>query len=182
MNPIVRFIRQREPNSTTVLLMKPQSTLEGTSHRHAGGWVRADSHTARTGFLLHPLGGAPRGQAHRATGWLAGGRPCSEQGPRWQEGDALPELRGAGQGVLAYLSEPASAFSVASCPGTASRRAHTRTSSSHCAASCRGKERTGCCCSGLDRKEAGPPLPGGFTAILQQVTGKKGREGQGSWK
>lgn len=57
-------------------------------------------------------------------------------------------LRGAGQGILAYLNEPVSAFSVANYPGTAFRRAHTRTSSSHCAASCGGKEKIGCCCSG----------------------------------
>lgn len=50
--------------------------------------------------------------------------------------------RGAGQGIRAYLNEPVSASLAADCPGTAFRRAHTRTSSSHCAVSYRkGKDR-----------------------------------------
>lgn len=65
-------------------------------------------------------------------------------------------LQQASQGILAYLNEPVSAFSVANYPGTAFRRAHTRTSSSHCAASCRGKEKTGCCCCGWTESRPTP--------------------------
>lgn len=65
-------------------------------------------------------------------------------------------LRGTGQGVLPYLNEPVSASSVASCPGTAFRRAHTHRSSFHCAASCRGKENRSCCCAGWTE---GRPTP-----------------------
>lgn len=55
-----------------------------------------------------------------------------------QEG---PGCAGRGSwGICAYLSEPVSAFSVANYPETAFRRAHTRMSSSRCAASC-GKRR-----------------------------------------
>lgn len=73
MNPIVRFIRQREPNSTTVLLMKLQSTLEGRSHRawvpvmprEPQGSMRIDSsnvHTVRWLFCSMNLEGGFKGQ------------------------------------------------------------------------------------------------------------------------
>lgn len=165
MNPIVRFIRQREPNSTTVLLMKLQSTWEAGSHRALG---------------THDAPGSPGGQrmdpSRRSCGqdgllapgaWRERPRDRADQGPpamgtfalwvgerqagrRWASG-----LRQAGQGTRAYLNEPVSAFSVADCPGTAFRRAHTRTSSSRCAVSCRkGKDRLLPLC--LHRKQAHP--------------------------
>lgn len=84
MNPIVRFIRQREPNSTTVLLMKLQSTLEGRSHR---AWVPV--------MPWEPQGSTRMGSSNVHTvRWLfcsmnlEGG---SDQGTRWTK--VLPGIR-----------------------------------------------------------------------------------------
>lgn len=89
-------------------------------------------------------------------------------------------LRGTGQGVLPYLNEPVSASSAANYPGTAFHRAHTRTSSFHCAASCRGKENRSCCCSGWI--EVRPTPTWGFAAILPAGDRRKGDGGHGRWR
>ena len=89
-------------------------------------------------------------------------------------------LRWAGQGIHAYLSEPVSAFSVADCPGTAFRRAHTRTSSSRCAVSCRkGKDRL--LPLWLHGKQAHPHW-GNSQPALQQVDRRRGDRERGSWR
>lgn len=50
---------------------------------------------------------------------------------------------GAAEGALTYLNEPVNAFSVANYPGTVFHRVRIRMSSSHCAASCGEREKTG---------------------------------------
>lgn len=87
---------------------------------------------------------------------------------------------GATEGDLAYLNEPVNAFSAANCPETVFRRVHTRMSSSHCAASWRGKEKRGCHCS--DWREGRPPptlhthTPIRFAEQFPGGTGKGGEE------
>ena len=121
----------------------------------------------------HPKDGADQGllAAETFTLWV-GER---QAGRRWAS-----VLRWAGQGIYAYLSEPVSAFSVADCPGTAFRRAHTRTSSSRCAVSCRkGKDRL--LPLWLHRKQAHRHW-GNSQPALQQVDRRKGDTGHGSWR
>lgn len=95
-----------------------------------------DGYTVRTNSLLHEPG-----ESIHKTRWTTS--------PGWQWGHLgsergqgqLPGLKWASQGSIAYLNEPVSAFLVANYPGTAFRRVHTRTSSSHCAASCRERKK-----------------------------------------
>lgn len=77
-------------------------------------------------------------------------------------------------GDLAYLNEPVSAFSVANYPGTAFRRAHTRTSSFHCAASC-GERKRQVAAALADRRQAHPYLG---PAATPPAGGRK----QGRWR
>lgn len=143
MNPIVRFIRQPEPNSTTVLLMKLQSTPEGGSLRASGARDALDS----------PSWGSRRAascqwlcQEDKSVSLSLGERAPWDKGNLGFMGSAMTGKGGVcalriKQGILAYLNEPVSASSAANCPGTAFRRARSRRSSSHCVASWRERKR-----------------------------------------
>lgn len=151
MNPRVRFMRPREPNATTVMLLKLSSTLEGLPHRALGASsALGNPREQKDGFV----------QTVTPSGWALcsmnlEGASLGRGGPKAPAGsgdiralsrdeggpEAVACAQWASQGSIAYLNEPVSAFSVANYPGTAFRRAHTRTSSCHCAASCRERRR-----------------------------------------
>lgn len=119
----------------------------------------SDGHTLRMGLLLQ--GTRRRIQGTRWAKSLVGRegnqtRASSELKVKMARGGCLYQHE-AMEGDLAYLNEPVNAFSVANCPGTVFRRVHTRMSSSHCAASCREKEKTCCHCSDWKEGRFTPP-------------------------
>lgn len=138
----------------------------------------SDGHPLGVALLLH--GTAKRIQGTQCTKALVGSehnqtRASSELRVKRGGGCCLYP-QGAAKGDLAYLNEPVNAFSVANCPGTVSRRVHTRMSSSHCAVSCRGKEKTGCHC--FDWTEGYPPHTHTYR-LSEQPPGGTGGSGKG---
>lgn len=138
----------------------------------------SDGHTPGMALLLHGTG--RRIQGTRWTKSLAGSednqtRASSELRMKTAGGGCLYQ-HGAAEGDLAYLNGLVNAFSVANCPGTVFRRAHTRMSSSHCAASCRGKEKTGC--HGSDWTEGSLP-PTHTYRLAEPSPGGTGGGGEG---